>query len=347
MEEKRTEILNNRKSLNFQPGEVFAGRYRIIEKIGQGGMGEVFKATDLELSETVALKMIRPELSEKPEIVERFKRELQLARKINHPNVIRIHDLGSADGIRYISMKYIEGQSLKDLLRASGKLTIDKAIEISTQVADALNAAHMNGVVHRDLKPQNIMLDRNGNALVLDFGIARSVAETSLTGTGILIGTPDFMSPEQIHGEHADARTDIYSFGIILYEMVTGRLPFIADNPAILLHLHLHEKPMSPASLNKDVPKWLDGIILKCIEKKPENRFANFLEIKDALAHPGSRGVKNVKAGSKGLRVPWKKIVNPDRKWLRVMARIFFVALFLEALGTVPPSGTNKSDPPG
>lgn len=328
MEKKGTERLNvGRSSLNFQPGEVFAGRYRIIEPIGQGGMGKVFKAIDQELLETVALKMIRPELCDKPDIVERFKRELQLARKINHPHVIRIHDLGSAEGIRYISMKFIEGQSLKDLIRTSGKLTIEKAIEISIQVADALTAAHENGVVHRDLKPQNIMLDRGGNAIILDFGIARSISGESFTGTGIVVGTPDFMSPEQILGRPVDARTDIYSFGVILYEMVTGRPPFVEDNPTILLYLHLNEMPAPPSSINKAIPAWLEGVILKCIEKKPENRFASFSEIKEALTCSFSRGADVKRAGFKRLRLPWKKIAARERKWPRIIARLFLVIL--------------------
>ncbi len=188
--------------LSFSPGEYFGERYQIIEEIGEGGMGMVFKARDKELNIVVALKMIKPRLSSDPKIVKRFKKELLMARGILHENVIRIHDLGEINDIKYISMNYIEGNSLQEILQSTGKLTIEKSVDITKQVCEALAAAHSKGIVHRDLKPQNIMIDKNGKALVLDFGIARSIDSDSESAQEVVVlGTPNFMSPEQIKGE--------------------------------------------------------------------------------------------------------------------------------------------------
>jgi len=266
--------------LCFSPGEHFGDRYQIIEEIGQGGMGKVFKARDNELDIVVALKMIKPQLSADPNIVSRFKKELLLAREIFHENVIRIHDLGEINGIKYISMNYIEGNSLQEILQSTGKLTIEKSIDITKQVCSALSAAHSKGIIHRDLKPQNIMINKKGKALVLDFGIARSLdSDSGTTQEGIVLGTPYFMSPEQIMGERVDASTDIYSLGIIMYETVTGKLPFTADSPTTLLHMHLSEKPKPPSQLNPQIPPMLEKIILKCLEKKQKNRYRSIEEI--------------------------------------------------------------------
>lgn len=274
------------ETLSFSPGEFFGDRYQIIEEIGQGGMGTVFKARDKELDIVVALKMIKPRLGSQPDIVQRFKRELLLAREILHEHVIRIHDLGEVAGIKYISMNYIEGNSLDEILKSTGKLTVEKSIDITRQVCTALIAAHSKGIVHRDLKPQNIMIDKQGKAYVLDFGIARSldtgehdVESMQATQEGIVLGTPHFMSPEQIQGEKVDAATDIYSLGIIMYEMVTGRLPFNAKSPAALLHMHLSEKPEPPCKLNPQCPPKLEKIILKCMEKKKKARYRMVEEV--------------------------------------------------------------------
>jgi serine/threonine protein kinase len=311
--------------LSFSPGEKFGERYQIIEEIGQGGMGRVFKAKDLELDTIVALKMIKPQLSTDPDIVARFKRELLLAREILHEHVIRIHDLGEINGIKYISMNYIQGNTLKEILQSTGKLTVEKSIEIIKQVCSALVAAHRKGIIHRDLKPQNIMLDKSGTAYVLDFGIARSLhLDEAAPEEGIVLGTPDFMSPEQIKGEKADTTTDIYSLGIILYEMVTGKLPFIADNHRTLLYRHLNEIPEAPSKFNSQVPLNLERIILKCMEKKRKNRYQSVNEILQDIELDKTIELAPVKVKTKKESRRW-------RSFFRATLRIFITLLVIYA----------------
>jgi serine/threonine protein kinase/tetratricopeptide (TPR) repeat protein len=264
-----------KSALDFAPGQYFGKRYQIIEEIGRGGMGRVYKALDKELNRTVALKMIKPEISSHLSIVERFKREIKLASQITHENVCRIHDLGEVEGIKYISMEFIEGQNLHEFIKTSRGLKIETAISIAKQVCHALTAAHKKGVIHRDLKPQNIMIDKKGNAYVMDFGIARSLEAEEVTKPGVIIGTPAYISPEQAEGKTADTRSDIYSLGCIMYEMLTGKPPFEADTSAALIHKHVAEAPRSPSSINPQISKELDKIILTCLEKNPDSRYSS------------------------------------------------------------------------
>jgi serine/threonine protein kinase len=236
----------------LQPGTVVAGRYEIVKLLGEGGMGAVYRAQDRELERVVALKVIRPELARNAQVLQRFKQELILARQITHRNIIRIFDLGHAEGMRFITMEFIEGEDVSGILARRGKLPAHEAVAIVTQVARGLEAAHSEGVVHRDLKPQNVMMDAAGKASVMDFGIARSMDASNMTRTGALLGTPTYMSPEQAQGKKVDARSDIYTLGIIFYELLTGRPPFEADNPMATLVLlcaavpddHAHTTPM-------------------------------------------------------------------------------------------------------
>jgi len=265
--------------LTLSPGRMLGTRYEIVHLLGQGGMGAVYKARDRELDRMVALKVIRPEMAAHPDTLRRFKQELILARKITHKNVIRIFDLGEADGIKFITMEYIEGQDLRSLMTEKGKLSFEETARIVEQVCLALEAAHAEGVVHRDLKPQNIMLDKQGKTAVMDFGIARSVESGGMTQTGTLIGTPDYMSPEQVMGEHVDARSDLFTLGVILYELLTGSLPYKADTTQAAMFKRTREVPRPPAEADPTVPRFLSDVAVKCLQIDPALRYQSAHEI--------------------------------------------------------------------
>lgn len=256
-------------------GTLLAGRYEFLSLLGQGGMGAVYKARDTELDRIVALKLIRPELARDPETLRRFKQELILARQVTHKNVIRIFDLGQSDGIKFITMDFVEGQDLRQLLRARGKFPAEQAAKIMLQICRALEAAHTEGVIHRDLKPQNIMLDSSGRVYVMDFGIARSAYLPGMTQTGQLIGTPDYMSPEQARGEKLTERSDLFSLGVIFYELLTAKSPYPAEAPLETLWKRMQEKPTPPIVIDPEVPKPLSDIVMKALEIKVEDRVSS------------------------------------------------------------------------
>ena len=217
----------------------------MIEELGKGGLGRVYKVFDKKIKEKVALKLLRPEISSDEETVERFSNELKYARKIIHKNVCRMFDLGEEAGTHYITMEYVSGEDLKSMIRMMGRLSPGQAVSITRQVCEGLEEAHKLGVVHRDLKPQNIMIDREGNARIMDFGIARSLKAKGITDGGIIIGTPEYMSPEQVDGKEIDQRADIYALGVILYEMLTGKVPFEGDAPLSIAVKHKTEMPLA------------------------------------------------------------------------------------------------------
>ena len=264
-------------------GSTFAGRYQIIEELGKGGMGRVYKTHDNEIQEKVALKLLKPEIASDARTVERFRNEIRLARKIAHRNVCRMYDLGEERGNRFITMEYVDGEDLKSTIRRIGRLPIGKSIAIVSQICEGLEEAHRLGVVHRDLKPGNIMLDRDGNARIMDFGIARSLKTKGITGAGIMIGTPEYMSPEQVDGKETDPRSDIYSLGVILYEMVTGQMLFEGDSPFTVGMKHKGEEPKNPQDINPQIPADLNALILKCLEKDKNNRYPGAGELRSAL----------------------------------------------------------------
>jgi CheY-like chemotaxis protein/predicted Ser/Thr protein kinase len=264
-------------------GSLFAGRYEVIEELGKGGMGSVYRVLDTQVGEEVAVKLLHPEIATDPDVVERFRNEVRLARKITHPNVGRIFDLHDDAGTPYISMEYVPGEDLQSLIRRGGPLTVSNAVGIAGQLAEGLAAAHQLGVVHRDLKPQNIMIDQNGHARIMDFGIARAQKSDGLTQTGTIIGTPEYMAPEQLEGETVDFRTDIYALGVVLYESLTGRVPFKGTTFLGVALKHKTERPLDPRELNPKVPEPLNGLIMRCLEKDRAARFQNAGEVRDIL----------------------------------------------------------------
>ena len=268
---------------DLKPGTILASRYEIQELIGRGGMGAVYKARDTELDRIVALKLIRPELARNPEVLRRFKQELILARQVTHKNVIRIFDLGQSDGIKFITMDFVAGQDLRNLLREKGKFPPQQAAQIMLQICRALEAAHGESVIHRDLKPQNIMLDAKGRVYVMDFGIARSAYLPGMTQTGALIGTPEYMSPEQARGEKLTERSDLFSLGVIFYELLTAQSPYPGDAPLATLWKRLQEKPKPPIEIDPSVPKPLSDIVMKALEIEPETRWASAREMANQL----------------------------------------------------------------
>jgi len=264
-------------------GTLFAGRYEIIEELGRGGMGKVYRAEDTKIKAEIALKLIKPEISADKKTIERFSNELKTTRMISHRNVCRMFDLGEDKGTYFITMEYVAGQDLKGLIRQTGQLTIGKAVAIAKQVTEGLAEAHRLGVVHRDLKPSNIMIDKEGNARIMDFGIARSLHTKSMTGEGVIIGTPEYMSPEQVGGKDVDQRSDIYSLGVILYEMLTGGALFEGDTPLSIAVKHKSEKPKDPKELNDQIPDDLDRLILRCLEKDKDKRYQSAEEMRSEL----------------------------------------------------------------
>jgi serine/threonine protein kinase/Tfp pilus assembly protein PilF len=254
-------------------GSLFAGRYEIIDELGKGGMGKIYRAFDKKIDMEVALKLVKSEIAADKKTVERFRNELRLAREIAHRNVCRMYDLNEEKGIYYITMEYVPGEDLKSFIRRAAPLSTGKAISIAKQICAGLAEAHRLGVVHRDLKPGNIMIDKDGSAKIMDFGIARSLHAKGVTGAGMMVGTPEYMSPEQVEGKDVDERSDVYSLGIILYEMLTGRVPFEGDTPFTIGVKHKSEMPKDPKEINAQIPEDLDRVILRCLEKDRDKRY--------------------------------------------------------------------------
>jgi len=288
-------------------GGVLGSRYEILQQLGEGGMGTVYKVYDRELERVVALKVIRPELAQTVEVLSRFKQELIIARQVTHRNVSRIYDLAEADGVKFITMEFVEGRSLSTLLEEKGKLAPKQAAGVIVQVCRALEAAHAEGVIHRDLKPQNIMLDAHDRVVVMDFGIARSIAIGSMTQTGVVLGTPAYMSPEQAKGEELDARSDLFSLGIIFYELLTGGPPYKAETALEALYKRATEHARPPVEVAPQIPKPLSDIAVRCLEIDKDKRYASATEILlDLQAWSGSPlGTRVI---IRGKRSRWEKI---------------------------------------
>jgi len=262
---------------------VLGNRYEIQQVLGEGGMAKVFLGTDRVLSRTVAVKVLAPQYAEDQQFVARFRREAQAAAALNHPNIVSVFDTGSNGNVHYIVMEYVEGKTLQETLREESRLTPERSIEIGEAVARALSAAHAKGLVHRDIKPGNIMITREGQVKVMDFGIARATTSDTVTQTAAVLGTAAYLSPEQAQGETVDHRSDIYSLGVVLYEMLTGRQPFTGESPVSIAYRHVTEDPVPPSRLNPDVPEALDAIVMKAMAKSPDDRYQTAQELIDDL----------------------------------------------------------------
>src|SRR6201997_4359309 len=264
----------------FLPGRLIAGRYRIIALLGKGGMGEVYRADDLTLGQAVALKFLPDAATQDAALLERFRNEVRIARRISHPNVCRVYDVGEVDGQTYFTMEYVDGEDLASLLRRIGRLPEDKALDIARQLCAGLAAAHAKGVLHRDLKPANIMLDGRGQVVITDFGLAGVADDTR--GPEVRSGTPAYMAPEQIEGREVTMLSDIYALGLVLYEIFTGKRAF-AEKAAGLMHGHDDRTPSRPSSVVKDLDPIVEKVILRCLETEPSSRPVNALAVSAAL----------------------------------------------------------------
>jgi eukaryotic-like serine/threonine-protein kinase len=326
----------------LQPGSVFANRYKIIKVLGEGGMGAVYKAQDLELERELALKIVRPELSNNPEILQRFKQELILARQVTDRNIIRIFDLGEAQGIKFITMEYVEGQNLHQLLKQRGKLDVAEAVNIMEQVAAGLAAAHREGIIHRDLKPGNIMREVNGRVVVMDFGLARTISGDGMTRTGAMLGTMEYMSPEQAQGKELKASSDIFTVGLILYELLAGVTPFHAESAIASLLMRTQQRAVPLADFDKKIPGSLSNIVAKCLERDPANRYQSAEELDaDLRAWQGRSGGRKVSATAARMRMnrirelPWQRFAVTGIAILAIAAGIAWFARRQQAAKSV------------
>ncbi len=313
----------------LQPGAVLGGRYEILEMLGEGGMGAVYKARDTAVDRLIALKLIRPDLAGNPAILQRFKQELVLARQVTHRNVIRIYDLGEADGLKFITMEYIEGQDLRSLLRAQGKLPVPEAIAIAEQFLSGLQAAHAEGVIHRDLKPGNIMRDPHGRIVVMDFGLARTVGGEGMTQTGMMVGTMEYMSPEQALAQPVDLRSDLYTVGLIFYELLSGNVPHKADSALASLLKRTQDRAVPLSDVENSVPQPLSAIVGKCLERDPAERYQLAQQILDDLAAFQGRGT----SGSVVMTAAPKPRRPLPRRSLWIGAAAVVVLVLAGALG--------------
>jgi hypothetical protein len=258
-------------------------RFQLLKEIGRGGMGIVFQAHDKQLKEQVAIKVLSPLLSNNADGLERLKREVSAARRITHPNVIRIHDISESGGLHFVSMEYFSGTTLKDIIKRDGAFSAAQGSQIAFQICDGLESAHRHGVIHRDLKSQNIIVNDHGELKIIDFGLATNIHQQGMTATGLILGTPEYMAPEQVAGKKADERADIYSFGIILYEIFTGKVPFTGETAIAVGFQQMREDPQPPREINPQISVNLEQIILKALQKDPSARYSSVAEMRTDL----------------------------------------------------------------
>ncbi|MBO4913076.1 MAG: Stk1 family PASTA domain-containing Ser/Thr kinase, partial [Butyrivibrio sp.] len=311
-------------------GMVIGDRYEVLEKIGTGGMSDVYKAKDHKLNRLVAVKILKQEFSENENFVAKFRVEAQSTAGLMHPNIVNVYDVGDEDGINYIVMELVDGITLKKYIEKKVRLSVKEAVSIAIQVAMGLEAAHNNNIIHRDIKPQNIMISKDGKVKVTDFGIAK--AATSNTITSNVMGSVHYTSPEQARGGYSDAKSDIYSLGITLFEMLTGRVPFNGDTTVAIAIKHIQEDLPTPADFNEDIPISVEKIVLKCCQKSPDRRYQNAAELiqdlkkslitpdKDfvSMVDPDEEGVTRVASGEEVRHVKNRDPRMPEQEQMRL-----------------------------
>ena len=325
----------------------FGPRFRIEKLLGAGGMGKVYKAFDKVLSRTVALKTLQPELVTDPTVIQRFKQELLLASRISHKNILRIHDLNEFEGTNYITMAFIEGKDLNQLLKEEGPLSLERTLKIIRQLCEALDAAHAEGVVHRDFKPHNVLVGKADHAYVSDFGLATSLesAQMGMTRTGAVVGTPRYMSPEQVEGNPVDSRSDIYSLGIVFYEMATGQVPFSGESTWQLMYQRVQHMPRNVKELNPALPDFVAQVIMHCLEKEPANRYQTVKEILSDLDASRSPALSTTFMPSRTVQI---RVPIVEKRWwyaagvgiLLLLGLIFAIPKTRHWVFTIHSSGT-------
>jgi beta-lactam-binding protein with PASTA domain/tRNA A-37 threonylcarbamoyl transferase component Bud32 len=260
-------------------GKILNSRYELLQLIGSGGMADVYQATDKLLGRTVAVKILHAQYAKDEVFIARFRQEAQAAANLNQPNIVNVYDWGTEDSTYYLVMEYVKGRDLKDIIVQGGQLLPERAVEIGMSICLALEAAHAQGIVHRDVKPQNIIVTYDNQIKVMDFGIARTTGGSAMTQTGTIMGTAQYISPEQAQGRAADPRSDLYSLGVVLYEMLTGKVPFDGENPVSIAYKHVREDPLPPSMVNPDISPGLEAVVMKALAKNPENRCQNAMKM--------------------------------------------------------------------
>ncbi len=346
--------------------QVLAGRYRVDELLGAGGMAQVYRGTDTVLSRPVAIKVLSADYARDPAFVRRFRREAQAAARLNHPGVVAVFDTGSDGDVHFIVMELVSGRTLSDIVAAEGPLPPERAAEIGARVAEALAFAHEAGLVHRDVKPGNAMVTDRGDVKVMDFGIARAVSSQTLTQTAIVLGTAAYLSPEQARGDPVDPRSDLYSLGVVLYELLTGHPPFVASSPVAVAYKHVSEDPRPPSAVRPGIPPALEGIVLRAMAKEPARRYQSAREMQsdlEAVARGGAAVAVPVPApDTEPLRdertaiLPPARTARPARRigpWVVVGALVaiaviafLLVRAFLGSLGSPVVGPTSSSGGP-
>ncbi|MHB8510740.1 MAG: Stk1 family PASTA domain-containing Ser/Thr kinase [Actinomycetota bacterium] len=282
---------------------VLVGRYELRQRLGVGGMAEVYHGKDRVLGRTVAIKMLLPQFSHDPSFIARFRREATSAASLNHPNIVGVYDSGSEESKHFIVMEYIDGRTLKDVIREEGPLLPERAAEIAAEVCSALQFAHAHGIVHRDVKPANIMINSRGEVKVADFGIARAASGESVTQTATVLGTAQYFSPEQAQAAPVDARSDLYSLGVVMYEMMTRQVPFSGSSPVAIAYKHVKEDPIPPTRLNADIPASIEAVVMRALSKNPDNRYQSAQEMR-----------QDIERAIRGLPVDAPRVLSPSEQ---------------------------------